>query len=71
MCKYRREYVQVNIIENMYKSYTVKLVQSDILLHPTKIYGPKVFLLTKIKPEFSDILYNPTWAMKLISFIYV
>jgi hypothetical protein len=24
-----------------------------------KIYGPKAFLLTKIKPEFSDILYNP------------
>jgi len=34
---------------------------SDILWwHPTKIYGPKVFLLTKIKPEYSDILYNPT-----------
>ena len=26
----------------------------------TKIYGPKVFLLIKIKPEYSDILYNPT-----------
>jgi len=39
---------------------TVELVQSDILWHPTKIYGPKVFLLTKIKPEYSDILYNPT-----------
>ena len=25
-----------------------------------KIYGPKVFLLTKIKPEYSDILYNTT-----------
>jgi hypothetical protein len=25
-----------------------------------KIYGTKVFLLTKIKPEYSDILYNPT-----------
>jgi hypothetical protein len=23
-------------------------------------YGPKVFLLTKIKPEYSNILYNPT-----------
>ena len=23
-------------------------------------YDPKVFLLTKIKPEYSDILYNPT-----------
>jgi hypothetical protein len=31
-----------------------------ILWHPTKIYGPKVFLLTIIKPEYSDILYNPT-----------
>ena len=26
----------------------------------TKIYGPKVFLLTKTKPEYSDFLYNPT-----------
>jgi hypothetical protein len=34
---------------------------SDILWHPTKIYGPKVFLLAKIKPEYSDILNNPTY----------
>ena len=33
---------------------------SNIQWHPTKIYGPKVFLLTKIKLEYSDILYNPT-----------
>ena len=33
---------------------------SDIMWHSTKVYGPKVFLLTKIKPERSDILYNPT-----------
>jgi hypothetical protein len=41
---------------------TVELVKSDtqVLWHPTKIYGPKVFLLTKLKPEYSDILYNPT-----------
>ena len=44
---------------------TVELVQSeirvsDILWHPTKLYGPKVFLLTNIKPEYFDILYNPT-----------
>ena len=45
---------------------TVELVQSntwvfpDILWHLTKIYVPKVFLLTKIKHEYSDILYNPT-----------
>jgi hypothetical protein len=32
---------------------------SDILWHPTKMYCPKVFLFTKIKPEYSDILYNP------------
>jgi hypothetical protein len=25
-----------------------------------KIYGPEVFLLAKIKPEYSDILYNLT-----------
>jgi hypothetical protein len=34
---------------------------SNILWHPTKIYGPKVFLLTKIKPDYSDILYNQTY----------
>jgi hypothetical protein len=33
---------------------------SDILWHPTKYFGPKVFLLTKIKSKHSDILYNPT-----------
>ena len=32
---------------------------SDILWHPTKMYRPKAFLFTKIKPEYSDILYNP------------
>jgi hypothetical protein len=40
---------------------TVQLVQSDTLWYPTKIYGPKVFLLSEIKPEYSDILYNPTY----------
>jgi hypothetical protein len=35
---------------------TVELVQSDILWHPIKLYGPKVFPLTKIKPEYSGIL---------------
>ena len=39
---------------------SVELVQSDILIHLTKIYGPKVFLLTKIKAEYPDILCNPT-----------
>ena len=43
---------------------SVELVQSDtefsyILRHLTKIYGSNVFLLTKIKPEYSNILYNP------------
>jgi hypothetical protein len=33
---------------------------SEILWHLTKIYGPKVFLLTKIKHEYSNILYNLT-----------
>jgi hypothetical protein len=28
--------------------------------HPTKIYDSKVFLLTKIKSEYSYILYNST-----------
>jgi hypothetical protein len=32
----------------------------DILWHSIKIYDTKVFLLTKIKPEYSDILYNLT-----------
>ena len=39
---------------------TVELVQSDILCYPSNIYGSKVFLLTNIKPEYSDILYKPT-----------
>ena len=30
------------------------------LSFPTKIYSPKLFLLTKINTEYSDILYNPT-----------
>ena len=34
---------------------------SYILWHPTKIYGPEVFLLTKIKHEYFDILYNSTY----------
>jgi hypothetical protein len=32
------------------------------------IYGPKVFLLTKIKPEYSNILYNPDtfpWSLDM------
>ena len=33
---------------------------SDILWHPSKNYGPKVYLLTKINPEYWDILYNLT-----------
>jgi hypothetical protein len=33
---------------------------SDIAWHQSTIYGPKVFLLTKKNPEYSDILYNPT-----------
>jgi len=44
---------------------TVELVQSNTwvfhhLWHSTKLYGPKLFLITKIKPEYSDILYNQT-----------
>ena len=44
---------------------------SDILWYPTKMYGAKVFLLTKIKPEYSDSLYNPThfpWCVRLDRF---
>ena len=51
-------------------TYTVELLKfdtwvsppplPDILWHLTTIYGPKVFLLTKIKPEYSEILYNQT-----------
>jgi hypothetical protein len=36
---------------------------SDFLWHPTKIYGPKVYLLTKIKSQHSDILYLPVQSM--------
>ena len=36
------------------------------LSFPTQIYCPIVFLLTKIKPEYSDILYHPThfWVLQ-------
>ena len=30
------------------------------LCNPTKIYGINVFLVTEIKPEYFDILYNQT-----------
>jgi uncharacterized membrane protein len=42
--------------------YTVLLVQSDtwVFRHATKIDGPNVFLLTNVKLEYSNILYNPT-----------
>jgi len=51
---------------------------SEFLLHPTRIYGPKVFLLTEIKPEYSDMLYNTThfsgslvcWIRKTTLYIY-
>jgi hypothetical protein len=53
-----------------WKKYNIKHIQwnlcnptpefSDILWHPTKIYGPKAFLFTKIKAEYYDTLYNPT-----------
>jgi len=47
------------------KAITMELVQSDtrVFRHPvpTKMYGPKVFQLTKIKPEYSNILYNQTF----------
>ena len=45
---------------------------------PTRSYGPIVFLLTEIKPEYSDMLYNPThfsgslvyWIRKTPLYIY-
>jgi hypothetical protein len=45
--------------------YTMELVQSDtwIFRHPmthVKYLWPKEFLLTNIKPEYFNILYNPT-----------
>ena len=44
-----------------------------------KNYGPKVFVLTKIKPEYSDILYNPRhfpgplvcWIRQVPLYIYI
>ena len=46
-------------------SNTVELVQSDtrVFRHPVtsaKNFGPTIFLLTKIKSEYSDILNNMT-----------
>ena len=40
-----------------------KYSATGAIRHPVtsnKIYGPIVFLLTKINPEYSDILYNPS-----------
>ena len=50
---------------HFYYRYTVELCNptrefSDILWHPTKIYGPKVFLFIKIKHKYSDIVNKPT-----------
>ena len=56
-------YKQQNVNKLQWNLYNLTPEFSDILPlseHPTKIYGPKVFLLTKIKPEYSDILYNLT-----------
>ena len=51
-----------DLISRCILTNTVELVQSDtwVFGHPTKMYGPKIFLLTKIKPEYTDILYNQT-----------
>jgi len=56
----------LEVCDHCVKTYTVNLCNptpefSDILWHQVNIYGPKVFLLAKIKPECSDILYNPTY----------
>jgi hypothetical protein len=40
--------------------YSKERVGLGIWCHQKKIYGPKVILFTKIKPEYSDILLNPT-----------
>jgi len=55
----KRKTKQYHTVGTVPKTNTVEHIQSDILLHPTTNYGPKVFLLTEIKPEYSDILYNP------------
>ena len=44
-------------------SRTCAIRDTWVFQHPVtsdKIDGSKEFLLTKIKPEYSDILYNPT-----------
>ena len=49
-------YLPVDTTYDQIFTNTVQLVKSD------KNYGSRVFLLTKIKPEYSDILYNP-WSL--------
>ena len=63
--KYSNTKYSVHHSVKLVLKYTVELVQSNtwVFRHPVtskNIYGPKVFLLTKIKPKYSDILYNPT-----------
>ena len=50
---YLLQYIQWNLCN-------LTPVFSDILWHSTKMYSTKVFLWTKIKREYSDILYNAT-----------
>jgi hypothetical protein len=52
-------YMRCFLIFNLFLMLSVvgRSRRSDRSL-PTKNYVPKAFLLTKIKPEYSDILYN-------------
>ena len=65
-CENRKLYNSLlEVCDLCVKTYKVNLCNptpefSDIMWHQTNIYGPKVFMLTKIKPGCSDILNNPT-----------
>jgi len=56
--------MQVNKIITRHVQWNLCNPTPDIF--STIIYGPKVFLLAKIKPEYSDILYNPTNVLGLL-----
>jgi hypothetical protein len=51
-----------DFVTNMHLSYMIYSGTwvYDMMWPPKKMYGPRLVLLTEIKPEYSDILYKPT-----------
>jgi hypothetical protein len=67
-CPHPQSNMSVNIRNLMVITYYSGTCAIRHLSFPTscdirQFYGPKVFMLTKIKPEYSDILYHPTHSL--------